>query len=90
MANIKSKKKSIITKEKARVRNASIKSRTRTFIKKAKLAIANDEKNAQKLINDAYKELDKAFSKNVFHKNNVARKKSKLQNLLNSKLKSKK
>lgn len=84
MANIKSKKKSIITKEKARVRNASIKSRVKTFVKKAKLAIIKDEKDVEKLVSNAYKELDTAFSKGVLHKNNVARKKSKLKKLMNS------
>ncbi|TCG11003.1 30S ribosomal protein S20 [Mycoplasma todarodis] len=74
MANIKSKMTRIKTNEKARVRNAAIKSRVRTAIKNAKAAIVAKEANAQ---------INTAVSKGVFHKNNGARKSSRLDAFFN-------
>ncbi len=78
MANIKSKMKRIKTNEKARVRNAAIKSRVRTAIKKAKNSAAKKGKNTTELVSLAHKEINTAVSKGVFHKNNGARKSSRL------------
>ncbi|WP_215826655.1 30S ribosomal protein S20 [Spiroplasma endosymbiont of 'Nebria riversi'] len=78
MANIKSQIKRAITNEKARQRNVHIKSATRTAIKKAKIAITSNETNMQETLNHAISMLDRAESKNIFHKNKVARIKSKL------------
>ncbi|QJG67165.1 30S ribosomal protein S20 [Mycoplasma phocoenae] len=78
MANIKSKQKSITTNEKARVRNAAIKSRVRTAIKKVKLAAMKNDEQLVKLVQDAHHEIDKAVAKGVLHKNNGARKASRL------------
>lgn len=81
MANIKSKEKSIGKQERARKVNSAIKSRVRTFIKKARIAITSNDENAQKIMLEAFKELDKAVSKGVIHKNNAARRKSRLNSL---------
>ncbi|WP_342224485.1 30S ribosomal protein S20 [Spiroplasma endosymbiont of Asaphidion curtum] len=78
MANIKSQIKRAITNEKARQRNVHIKSTTRTAIKKAKNAITSNETDMQQTLNHAISMLDRAESKNIFHKNKVARIKSKL------------
>ncbi len=78
MANIKSKMKRIKTNEKARARNAAIKSRVRTAIKKAKAAAASKSKDLDKLVAAAHKEINTAVSKGVLHKNNGARKNSRL------------
>ncbi len=83
MANIKSKMTRIKTNEKARVRNAAIKSRVRTAIKNAKAAIVAKEANAQELVSQAHKEINTAVSKGVFHKNNGARKSSRLDAFFN-------
>lgn len=78
MANIKSKEKNIKRIEKATARNRAIKSRMRTAIKAAKIAILAKDANASTLISNAQKEIDKAVSKGVLHKNTGARKASRL------------
>ncbi|MGL4342956.1 MAG: 30S ribosomal protein S20 [Metamycoplasmataceae bacterium] len=78
MANIKSKEKRIKTNEKARVRNAAIKSQVRKAIKKAKLAAMNNDAKLKELVEHAHKLIDTSVSKGVFHKNNAARKASRL------------
>lgn len=83
MANIKSALKRIKTNEKARKRNSSQKSMMRTIIKKAELAIAENASNAQQLVFNAIKQIDKSASKGVIHKNNAARKKSRLMKKFN-------
>ncbi|CAM9145806.1 30S ribosomal protein S20 [Mycoplasma marinum] len=83
MANIKSKMTRIKTNEKARVRNAAIKSKVRSAIKKAKAAIIAKEANVSELVSKAHKEINTAVSKGVFHKNNGARKNSRLDAFFN-------
>ncbi|MBU4690819.1 30S ribosomal protein S20 [Mycoplasma zalophi] len=78
MANIKSKMKAIKSNEKARVRNAAIKSSVKTAIKKAKLGATKGEENIATLVSKAHHEIDKAVSKGVLHKNNGARKAARL------------
>ncbi|AZG68916.1 30S ribosomal protein S20 [Mycoplasma struthionis] len=78
MANIKSKQKAILSNEKANARNSAIKSAVRTAIKKAKLAAQANDPKAKELANKAHHEIDKAVSKGVLHKNNGARKASRL------------
>lgn len=78
MANIKSKEKNIKRIRKATIRNAAIKSRVRKAIKDAKLAVVANDKDAKTLISKAHKEINTAVSKGVFHKNNGARKSSRL------------
>ena len=78
MANIKSKEKNIRRIQKATVRNAAIKSRVRKAMKDAKLAINENDKDAKLKISKAHKEINTAVSKGVFHKNNGARKSSRL------------
>ncbi len=83
MANIKSKIKRIKTNEKARVRNAAVKSRVRKAIKNAKEAIKNKDTKTKELVSKAHKEINTAVSKGVFHKKNGARKTSRLDKLYN-------
>ncbi|MEU3404103.1 30S ribosomal protein S20 [Streptomyces sp. NPDC006670] len=79
MANIKSQIKRNKTNEKARLRNKSVKSELRTFIRKANEAIlAGDTEKATAAARLASKKLDKAVSKGVIHKNAAANKKSAL------------
>ena len=69
--------------EKRRMRNRSYKSRARTMIKKAFLAIEEGNfDNAKAATADAVQALDKAAAKGVIHKNNASRRKSRLMTRL--------
>lgn len=77
MANIKSQKKRILTNAKAAARNKSIRSGVKTSIKKVSEAIvAGDKVVATAALQAANRELDRAASKGVIHKNQAANRKS--------------
>ena len=79
MANIKSQIKRIKTNEKARLRNKAVKSSLKTAIRKAREAAASgDVQKAVEAQRAAARQLDKAVSKGVIHKNQAANKKSAL------------
>ncbi|MEJ8634951.1 MULTISPECIES: 30S ribosomal protein S20 [Streptomyces] len=79
MANIKSQIKRNKTNEKARLRNKAVKSSLKTAIRKAReAAAAGDLEKASVAARDASRQLDKAVSKGVIHKNAAANKKSAL------------
>ncbi len=85
MANIKSAKKRIRVSEKKTLINKMIKSRTRTAMKKVLLAVKEANKDlATKALVEAVSVIDKAATKGVYHKNNAARKKSRLSKLVNA------
>ncbi|MGO1591999.1 MAG: 30S ribosomal protein S20 [Ancrocorticia sp.] len=84
MANIKSKKKRILTNEKSRLRNRSVKSELKTYVRKTREAIAaGDKEAAMTAFEAAARKLDKAVSKGVIHKNQAANRKSKLAHAVN-------
>ena len=77
MANIKSQLKRIRTNEKARLRNKSIKSSLKTAIRRFREAAATGEKDrALGELRTASRQLDKAVSKGVIHRNQAANRKS--------------
>ena len=77
MANIKSSKKRILTSEKARVRNVTVRSQLKTAIRSVNKAVeAGDKEQAQEALRAASRKLDKAVSKGVIHKNQAANRKS--------------
>ena len=77
MANIKSQIKRNRQNEKARLRNKSVKSSLKTVIRKLNEAsTAGNSENATALLRDASRQLDKAVSKGVIHKNQAANRKS--------------
>jgi small subunit ribosomal protein S20 len=79
LANIKSAIKRIKQNEKRRIQNRIVRGSTRTQVKKAKETIVEGDKNAAVLeVSEAVKKLDRAVSKGVIHKNNAARRKSRL------------
>ena len=79
LANIKSAKKRILVIETKTLRNKAIKSKIKTLIKKVESAIAeNDKAAAEAALKVATSEISKAASKGVYHKNNAARKISRL------------
>ena len=76
---LKSSKKRIRQNEKRRVRNRYYLSRSRTFVKKAKEAIASgDLEQAKTATRIATQALDKAAAKGVIHKNNASRRKGRI------------
>ena len=84
MANIKSKQKRILTNEKSRQRNKSVRSAVRTEIRKFREAVAaGDKAAAEKQLRVASRALDKSVSKGVFHRNSAANKKSNMARALN-------
>ncbi|MFI5895541.1 30S ribosomal protein S20 [Actinoplanes sp. NPDC051513] len=77
MANIKSQIKRNRQNEKARLRNKSVKSSLKTVIRKFNEASeAGNTETATTLLRDASRQLDKAVSKGVIHKNQAANRKS--------------
>ena len=77
MANIKSQLKRIKTNEKARLRNKAVKSSLKTSVRKFREAAdAGDRDTAVQAMKSASRELDKAASKGVIHKNQAANRKS--------------
>ena len=84
MANIKSAKKRILVAQTKTERNKSIRSKVKTSIKKVEAAVAaNDKEAAQTALIAATSEISKAETKGVYHKNNAARKISRLAKLVN-------
>ncbi|HEY0738240.1 MAG TPA: 30S ribosomal protein S20 [Herpetosiphonaceae bacterium] len=78
MANTRSAQKRIRSDERKRVRNQKVRSRVKTFVKKAEQSIVAQDEVTVESIRLACSELDKAVSKGVLHKNNAARRKSRL------------
>ena len=77
MANIKSQIKRNRQNEKARLRNKSVKSSLKTVIRKLNEASeSGNTETATTLLRDASRQLDKAVSKGVIHKNQAANRKS--------------
>lgn len=85
MANIKSAKKRILVTATKAARNKSIKSAVKTSMKKVEAAVAqNDKAAAEAALVNAISTISKATAKGVYHKNNCARKVSRLTKLVNS------
>lgn len=83
MANIKSAIKRNKQNEKRRLRNRVYRGRARTSVKKARLAMAEQNlDDARQATLEAISALDKAAEKGVLHKNNAARRKSRLMQRL--------
>ena len=78
MANTESAKKHMRADERKRVRNLMVRSKVKTLLKKAERSITGKEADVLEQVRLACAELDKAASKGVLHKNNAARRKSRL------------
>ncbi len=79
LANIKSAKKRILVSQKRADRNKAIRSTVKTAIKKVDAAVAaNDKVAAKEALTQAVSTIDKAARKGIYHKNNAARKISRL------------
>ncbi len=85
MANIKSAKKRVITSRIRAERNKSIRTNVKTVIKKVEAAVvANDKAAASEALTVAIATIEKASRKGILHKNNAARKVSRLTKLVNT------
>ena len=85
MANIKSAKKRILVTETKTARNKSERSKVKTSIKNVEAAVAaNDKELAAAELAAAASVIGKAAKKGVYHKNNAARKVSRLAGLVNA------
>ena len=77
MANIKSQIKRNKTNERRRQRNVAVKSALKTAVRRFRTAAdAGDAEAAASALQVASKQLDKAASKGVIHKNQAANRKS--------------
>ncbi len=83
MANLKSAIKANRQNQKRVVKNRVYRGGARTAVKKARLAIEGSDANAAESIQQAMQALDRAASKGLIHKNNAARRKSRLMLALN-------
>lgn len=83
MANIKSAIKRNKQNEKRRLRNRIFRGRARTAVKNARTELSgSDAGDARQATLEAVSLLDKAAEKGVLHKNNAARRKSRLMRRL--------
>ena len=84
MANTKSAIKRIRSSERRKMINQIHRSRARTFVKRTRSLIsAGRLEEAEAMALQATSALDKAAQKGVIHKNNAARRKSRLMKQLN-------
>ena len=84
MPNIKSVIKDVKKSRERHARNVAVKSKIKTFVKKAKGTIeAGDAQAAQQAISTAVSVIDKAAEKGIIHKNAAARRKSRLMRAAN-------
>ena len=87
MPNNAAAKKRMRQEEKRRAHNRSVKSIVKTQITKARVAITTNTINAEaaeEAVRAAVSELDRAAKKGVIHRNNAARRKSRLMRQLNA------
>lgn len=84
MAKGDSVKKRARQSETRRNRNRAARSELRTVVRQARDAAADNGETADADVKGAITQLDKARSKNLLHRNNVARKKSRLMKRLNA------
>ncbi len=83
MANIKQQKKRIRLAEKQRLRNRHVKSNLKTLFKRLDTQVAEGQADeAAATATFLTSRIDKAAAKGVLHKNNAARKKSRVAHTL--------
>ena len=83
MANTTTAKKRIRSNERKHERNTIYRSRVKTMVKKAEQSIFSGSPD-EATIREAISSLDKAAGKGIIHKNNAARRKSRLMKKLNA------
>ncbi len=84
MANNKSAEKRTRQIIKRTARNRVIKNKVKTAVRRFDEAVkSNDMEQAQVKLSEAIRQIDKAITKGILHKNTAARKKSRLTRLFN-------
>ncbi len=81
MPNTRSAKKNLRKSEKRRLSNQSVKSALKTYVRSAKQSAGQE--NAEEKLRNAVKMLDKAAERGIIHKNQAARRKSRLAKAVN-------
>ncbi|MGO9876024.1 MAG: 30S ribosomal protein S20 [Acidimicrobiia bacterium] len=84
MANIKSQKKRNRQNERRRERNKAVRTELKTRVKVATIALESESDDAQELVEAAQKRLGKAASAGIIHKNQAARRTSRMMRRANS------
>ena len=88
MPNIKSAKKRVLVNAKKTEQNKAIRSAVKTEMKKIDLLIKENKlEEAKASLAVAFKVIDSACSKNIFHANNASNKKAKLAKRIDSAIK---
>jgi len=84
LANTASAIKRVRSNSRKRIRNRTIRARTRSAVRAARESIAKpaNAEEARKATLQAISALDKAAEKGILHKNNVSRRKSRLMKKL--------
>jgi small subunit ribosomal protein S20 len=82
LANIKSQIKRNAQNEKRRVRNRNFRGYARTAVNQARAGFTENSPETKEVVLKAISALDKAAEKGVIHKNNAARRKSRLMKKL--------
>jgi len=78
VANTSSARKRIKQNEKRRLRNRALRSAIRSAVKTARASVVGKAPKAAEDVHAAIRELDRAVSRGVIHRNTAARKKSSL------------
>jgi small subunit ribosomal protein S20 len=84
MANIRSQIKRNRQNEKRRLRNKAVRSELKTRIKTAVTTAESGAESSEEALRLAVKKLDKAAAKGIIHKNQAARRKSRLMKRINA------
>jgi len=84
LANIKSQIKRNLQNEKRRLNNRNVRGAARTAVNQARAAFTAEDPETKEAVLKAISALDKAAEKGVIHKNNAARRKSRLMKHLNA------
>jgi len=84
MPNNAAAEKRMRQERKRRLHNRMVKSIVKTEITKARQAIDTGSGSAEEAVRAAVSELDRAAKKGVIHRNNAARRKSRLMKQLNT------
>jgi small subunit ribosomal protein S20 len=84
LANTQSAIKAIRSSERKRLRNRVYRSRARTYVRQARTLIEEGRmEEAREAVRRASSALDRAAQKGIIHRNNAARRKSRLMQLYN-------
>jgi small subunit ribosomal protein S20 len=79
MANLRSSKKDIRRIAKKRIRNLEVRTSLKTYVKKTRVAVAGgNAATVSEALATAIKSFDKAVQRGIIHKNQAARRKSRI------------